>query len=103
VWVESDLLLLTSSRVHEVVRVQISSLCVVMSNADSASKSNINWDISHSLGVECCLKLGAHESVSITWVRKAEEMNSEHGHVECDRNYDEAEYSGHKVLGEKTL
>ena len=49
VWVECDLLLLATSGIHKVVRMKISSLGVVMSDADTATKSDINWNILHSL------------------------------------------------------
>ena len=46
--VEGDLLLLAAGGVHKVVRVQISSLGVVMPDGDSASKCNIDRNILHS-------------------------------------------------------
>lgn len=68
VWVESDLLLLTPGGVHKIVRVQVTSLSVVVSNGDSAAKYNIDWNILHGFGVESGLEFGAHESISITRV-----------------------------------
>ena len=85
------------------MRVQVSTLGVVMSDTDSAPKGNIDWYILHGLRVESGLELGAHESITITWVDQAEEMNTEHSHIKSDRDNNEAEDSGHQVLGKKTL
>jgi len=101
--VEGDLLLLATSGVHEIVRVQISSLGVVMSDADSATKCNIDGYILHRLGVESSLELGAHESISITGVNQAEEMDTEHRHVESDGDNNKAEYPCHHMLGKNAL
>jgi hypothetical protein len=91
VWVKSDLLLLAASWVHEVVRMKVSALGVVMSDADPATKPNIDRNILHRLGVESSLELGAHESISITGVNQAEEMDTKHGHVKCQWDHNEAE------------
>jgi hypothetical protein len=45
--IKSDLLLFAASWVHEVVRVQISSLGVVMPDTDSAAECYIDWNILH--------------------------------------------------------
>ncbi len=82
VGIESDLLLLAAGRIHQVMRMQVASLGVVVSDADSATQGNIDWDILHGLGVESGLELGAHESISISWVGQAEEVDSEHCHIE---------------------
>lgn len=101
--VEGDLLLLAASGVHEIMRMQVTSLGIVMSNADSASKCYINWNILHSLRVESCLEFRTHEPITIPWVDKADEMDSKHGHVECEWDYDEAKDSSNKMLGKQAL
>jgi hypothetical protein len=75
----------------------------MMSYADSTSKCYINWDILHSLRVESGLEFGAHESVTISRVHEADEVDSKHGHVERDWDYDEAEDSGNEMLGKQAL
>jgi hypothetical protein len=52
VGVKSDLLLLATSGIHVVVRVEISALGVVMAKGDTATEGNVNWDILHALGVQ---------------------------------------------------
>lgn len=99
--VESDLLLLTSSGVHQSVRVKISSLSVDVADGNTATKENIGGNILHALAVESSLELGAHETISLTRVGEAEEVDSEHGHVEGDGNDDETEDASHEVLGPK--
>ncbi len=99
VWVKSNLLLLGSTWVHKWVRMQVATLSVVVSNADAGSECNIGWSITHGLGVEGGLELRAHESITLTWVNKAEEVDVEHGHVESDWDGDQGKDSGQDVLG----
>ena len=49
------------------------------------------------------MKLGRHESVAVAWVDKADEVDSEHGHIESDGDDDEAEETGEKVFEPDTL
>lgn len=98
-WIEGNLLLLASSWVHQWVRVEIAALCVVVSDRNTGSKSNIGRDVTHALRVEGRLELGAHESITLARVDKAKEVDVEHSHVESDWDDDEAEDSGEKVLG----
>ncbi|KAI6763635.1 hypothetical protein HG531_013023 [Fusarium graminearum] len=74
-----------------------------MADTDTATHHNIGGDILHSLVVKGGLKLGAHEAIAISRVLETDEVNGEHGHVESKRNDDQTEYSGHKMLAEKTL
>lgn len=97
--IESDLLLFATGGVHEGVRVQVAALCVGVSDADTATKSDVGGHILHTLGVEGRLELGAHEAVAVTRVDQAEEVDGKHGHVEADRNNDEGEGASHEVLG----
>ncbi len=46
--------------------------------------------IAHSLSVECVLEFGAHECVAISRVTKNGKVDLKHGHVEEQRNDDEA-------------
>ena len=94
VWVEGNLLLLGASWIHKWMGVQVSTLSVVMSDADAGAECDIGWSIAHALRVEGSLKLRAHESITLTWVDKAEEVNGEHSHVESDWDDDQAEGSG---------
>lgn len=102
VWVESDLLLFGTSRVHKWVGVQVSTLGIVVSNADAGAECNIGWGIAHALGVESGLKLGTHESIAFSWVDEAEEVDREHAHVESDWDHNQAEGSGEDVLGHES-
>jgi hypothetical protein len=98
VWVECNLLLLATSLVHVAVGVEISTLSVPVSDRDPATKCDISWNSLHTLGVQCRLELGRHESVTFARVDKAKEVDSEHGHVERDRNDDQAEHASEEVL-----
>lgn len=88
VWVESDLLLLAPSRVHVAVRVEVSALSVVVTQGDTATKHYIGGNILHALAVESRLELGRHETVAVTRVDKAEEVNGEHANVKSDGDDD---------------
>uniref|UniRef100_A0A1Y1KHV6 Uncharacterized protein n=1 Tax=Photinus pyralis TaxID=7054 RepID=A0A1Y1KHV6_PHOPY len=99
--VQGDLLLLATSGIHEWVRVQIAALSVDVTDAHAASKSDISGNIIHSLVVESGLELGAHETVTITGVDQAKEVDGKHGHVEGDGNDDEAESPRHQMLEPK--
>lgn len=101
--VESDLLLVAAGRVHVAVRVQVAALSVVVAQRDTASESHIGGDVLHALAVEGRLELGGHETITVTRVDETEEVNGEHGHVECDGNDDEAEDAGEKVLEPEAL
>jgi hypothetical protein len=96
--VEGDLLLLATSGVHVLMGVKVTALSVVVAKADTCAKSDISRDISHTLSVESRLELAAHESITITRVDEADKVDSEHGHVESNRNDDQAESTGKKVL-----
>lgn len=102
VGVESDLLLLTSSGVHQGVRVKIASLSVDVADRNAATKENISSNILHALAVEGGLELGAHETITLTRVGEAKEVDSEHSHVESDGNDNETEDASHDMLGPKT-
>jgi hypothetical protein len=103
VGVQGDLLLLAASRVHERVGVKITALGVHVADGNTAAHHDIGRDILHSLVVESGLELGAHEAIAVTGVLEADKMDGEHSHVECERNDNKTENSGHEVLGEKTL
>ena len=99
VGIQSDLLLLTASGVHEGMRMQISALSVDMADGQPTTESDVNRHILHALVVQSCLKFGAHETISLTGVRQAHEVDGKHGHVESDRDDDKTESTGHEVLG----
>ena len=80
------------------MRVQISTLSVVVTQADSRAKCNIGRYIGHSLGVEGRLELRGHESISIARVDEADEVDGEHGHVEGHWDDDETEDPREEVL-----
>ena len=101
--VEGDLLLLASRWIHQVVGVQVPPLSVVMSDADSASESDINRDILHAFRVESSLEFGAHESVSITRVNEADEVDSKHGQVECKGYDNQTEDTSNQMLRKYSL
>lgn len=101
--VQGDLLLLATSGVHERVRVKITTLGVNVTDADTAAEHDVGRDILHALVVQGCLEFGAHETVTITRVLEAGEVDGKHGHVEGDRDDDKAEEAGQEVLGEQTL
>lgn len=100
--VESDLLLLATSRVHVRVGVQVATLGVVVTETDARAKSHVCGDIGHSLGVECGLELAAHEAIAITRVDEANKVDGKHGHVEGDWDDDQAEDAGEEVLEPQT-
>ena len=102
-WVERDLLLPTASGVHVSMGVQISALCVPVSNADFRTISYICRHVLHPLIVEGGLELAGHESISIPRINKAEKMNRKHGHVKSDGNDDQAKNAGKKMLKPQTL
>jgi hypothetical protein len=62
-----------------------------MTKRDAATVRDIGGDILHALGVQRGLELGGHETISITRVDEADEMDREQGHVEGDRNDHKAE------------
>jgi hypothetical protein len=101
--VQGDLLLLATGRVHERMRVEVTTLSVDMADGDTAAHDDIGGDILHTLVIESGLELGAHEAITVTRVLEADEVDGEHGHVEGERNDDETEDTSHKVLSEKTL
>lgn len=103
VGVEGDLLLLAASGIHQGVRVEVTTLGVDVTDADSASHDNIGRNILHALVVEGGLELGAHEAVTVAGVLKDLEVNGEHGEVEGAGNHDEAEDASHQVLEPETL
>ena len=76
--IQSDLLLVAASWIHEVVRMQVASLRIVMSDADPTSKCNIDGNILHSLRVQSGLEFGTHESVPIARIYEASEMDPKH-------------------------
>jgi hypothetical protein len=45
--IESNLLLFAASRIHEVVRVQISPLGIMMPDTDATAKCYVDWNILH--------------------------------------------------------
>ena len=74
-----------------------------MSDAYSATKGYIGRDVLHSFGVQSGLEFGAHESIALTRVNEAKEMNGKHGHIKCGRNDNQAEDSRNDVLSKETL
>jgi hypothetical protein len=98
VGVEGDLLLLATSRVHVLMRVQVATLSVVVAETDTCAKCNISGDVSHGLCVEGRLELAAHEAVTVTRVDEADKVNCEHGHVEGDGNDNQTESASKEVL-----
>lgn len=102
VGVQSDLLLLATGRVHVAVRVEVATLCVPVAERDATAIGDICWYVLHSLRVQCGLKLRRHETVTVTWVDQADEVNREHGHVEGDWNDHQAEQTCEEVLEPET-
>jgi hypothetical protein len=49
------------------------------------------------------LELGTHETITLTWVNEAKEMDAKHGHVERKRYEDEAKCSSGEMLEPKAL
>ncbi len=72
VGVQSDLLLLGSSWVHQGVRVQIATLGVDVADRNTAAHQHIDRNVLHALGVERGLELRAHEAIAIAGVDEAE-------------------------------
>lgn len=96
--VEGDLLLLATGGVHVAVGMEITTLRVPVTKRDTASVSDIRWYILHALGVESSLELRRHETITVTRVNQAYEVNGKHSHVERDGNDDKTEETGEEVL-----
>lgn len=100
--VQSNLLLLATGRVHEGVRVQVSALGVDVTNGYTATHEDIGGHVFGGLVIERSLELGAHEAIAVARVGQAQKVDGKHGEVEGDGNDNEAEDSGHEVLGPET-
>lgn len=81
--------------------MKIASLGVDVPDGNTATHKNVGRDILHTLRVQSRLELGAHETVTLTRVGKAQEVDSEHGQIETKRDDNEAESAGHEVFGER--
>lgn len=103
VGIQSDLLLQATGRVHEGVRVEVATLSVDMADGNSASHDDVCGNVLHTLAVQSSLELRAHESITLTRVGQAKEVNGEHGEIEGNGDNDKAENSGHEVLEPETL
>jgi hypothetical protein len=103
VGIESNLLLLAAGGVHVVVRVQITTLGVVVTNADTGAEGNVRRHILHGLGVQRSLELRRHEAITFSRVDQAEEVNTEHGHVETQGNDNQTKNAGEEVLEPQSL
>lgn len=103
VGIQSDLLLQATGRVHEGVRVEVATLSVDMADGNSASHDDVGSNVLHTLAVQRSLEFRAHESITLTRVGQAKEVNGEHGEIEGNGDDDEAEDSGHEVLEPETL
>jgi hypothetical protein len=85
------------------VRVQVATLGIEVTNADSRAKGDIGGNVLHGLGVQSCLELRRHESVTFSRVDQAHEVNSEHGKVEPKRDNNKTEDSGEEMLEPQAL
>lgn len=101
--VQSNLLLLGSSRVHERMGVEVATLGVDVADSHSAAHEDVNRDVTHALRVQSGLELGAHETVALAGIDKAHEVDSKHGHVEGHGDNDQAEDARHEVFGKNAL
>jgi hypothetical protein len=100
--VESNLLLLAASGVHERMRVQVTTLGIDVTNGNAAAHHDISGDILGGLAVESSLEFGAHEAVAFAGVSQAHKVDGKHGKVKGGGNDNEAEDAGHEVLGQET-
>jgi len=57
--------------------------------------------ICHHMPSQGMLKFRAHESIPFARIFQNQEMDLEHGHIEEDRNDDEAESTGAKMFDPK--
>lgn len=96
--VQGDLLLLATSRVHMAVRMEVTALCVPVTERDTTSVCDIGRYVLHALRIQGCLKLGRHEAIAVTGIDQADEVDTEHGHVKGDGDNDQAKQTGEKVL-----
>jgi hypothetical protein len=83
--------------------VQVATLGIQVTNADSGTKGDIRGNILHRFGVQGCLELRGHESITFSRVDQAHEMNSEHGKVKPKRDDNETEDSGEEMLEPEAL
>lgn len=84
------------------VRMEVSTLCVMMPDGDAGAVCNVCGDTMHALGIEGGLELGGHETIAIARIAEAGKVNGEHSHVKCDGDGDEAEDAGEQMLEPKT-
>lgn len=96
--IECNLLLLASTGIHVTVRMKIAPLCVVVADGNSGAKHDVSRDILHTLGVQGGLEFRGHETVTISGIDKADEVNRKHSNIEADRNDNKTEHSGKEVL-----
>jgi len=66
--------------------MEVSALCIDMSDGNMGTESHIGKSICHSTTLERMLEFGAHETITISRVLKDEEMDLEHEHVKDDRH-----------------
>ena len=98
VGIQGDLLLLATSWVHVAVGVQVATLCIPVTERDTASIRNISRDILHTFRVQRSLELRGHETITIAGIDQADEVDTEHGHIERDGDDNQAEQTGEEVL-----
>lgn len=85
------------------MRMNVATMSVVMTDANSRTKRNISWDILHRFRIQGGLEFGRHESIPISWVHQTNEMNCEHCAVESDGYDDQAKCPGKEMLKPKAL
>lgn len=85
------------------MRVEISALSIQMTETDSGTKRDVGRNILHRFVVQCRLELRRHETVSLSRVYQAQEMDGKHSTVKSNWNDDEAEEASEEMLEPQTL
>ncbi len=68
--------------------MEVSALCVDMTDCDLRTESNVGKCIGHSAAFKSVLEFGTHEPITVTRVLEDEEVDLEHEHVKDDRDGD---------------
>lgn len=95
--VQRDLLLLASGGIVVRVRVEVAALRVIMPDRHLRPDSDIRKGIGHTAASERVLELGRHEAVAVARIAEDGKVDAEHGHVDEERDRDEADSTRDKV------
>ena len=75
----------------------------MMTYRDSATEDDINRDVLHGFRVEASLKFGRHETIAVSGIDEANEVDGEHEHVEGYGNAYQTEGASEEVFEPDSL